>query len=342
MFEFLIIFRSVTGSLNNTKVEPKKMKKFGLLIFVILIGISFKAVSEDNADSTRSWKLNGNSTLTFNQLHFSNWAEGGESSLSGSGWLNVKVGHYWKKLNSERNLILGLGVLRTQERDLRKTEDKIDYTSIFGYKAFKNWNYTSLINFKSQFTNGYRYPDDSTLISTFMAPGYLTLSLGMQYKPSDNFTIFISPASGRFTFVLNEQLANKGSFGVKPAVYSNDSLHTLLTTGKKIKPEFGINVNAQLKREIFTNVSIESRLILYNNYLDEDIHNRWNIDVNWDALINFHINKFLSSSLRLNLLYDHNIKIKQYAEVDGHQVVIGEGPRLQFKESFGIGLNYKF
>jgi len=79
MFEFLIIFRSVTGSLNNTKVEPKKMKKFGLLIFVILIGISFKAVSEDNADSTRSWKLNGNSTLTFNQLHFSNWAEGGEA-----------------------------------------------------------------------------------------------------------------------------------------------------------------------------------------------------------------------------------------------------------------------
>ncbi|HAL65833.1 MAG TPA: hypothetical protein DCP10_09730 [Bacteroidales bacterium] len=64
--------------------------------------------------------------------------------------------------------------------------------------------------------------------------------------------------------------------------------------------------------------------------------------MNWDALINFHINKFISSSLRLNLLYDHDIKIKQYAEVDGQQVVVGEGPRLQFKESFGIGFNYKF
>jgi len=323
-------------------MQNKKMKKFSLLVVFILMGIFLKAGSEDNSDSTRLWKLTGNSTLTFNQLHFSNWAEGGESSLSGSAWLNVKVTHEWKKFNSERNLILGLGVLRTQERDLRKTEDKIDYTSTFGYKAYNKWNYTTMVNFKSQFTNGYRYPDDSTLISTFMAPGYLTLSLGLQYKPSDNFSIFISPASGRCTFVLNEELANKGSFGVKPAVYSNDSVPVVLTPGEKFKPEFGINVNAQLKREIFTNVSIESRLILYNNYLDENIHNRWNIDMNWDALINFHINKFLSSNLRLNLLYDHDIKIKQYAEVDGQQVVVGEGPRLQFKESFGIGFNYKF
>ncbi len=173
------------------------MKKFSLLVVFILMGIFLKAGSEDNSDSTRLWKLTGNSTLTFNQLHFSNWAEGGESSLSGSAWLNVKVTHEWKKFNSERNLILGLGVLRTQERDLRKTEDKIDYTSTFGYKAYNKWNYTTMVNFKSQFTNGYRYPDDSTLISTFMAPGYLTLSLGLQYKPSDNFSIFISPASGR-------------------------------------------------------------------------------------------------------------------------------------------------
>ena len=56
---------------------------------------------------------------------------------------------------------------------MHKNDDKIDFTSKYGYKTSKNWNIASLVNFKSQFTKGYNYPNDSTVISNFLAPAYI-------------------------------------------------------------------------------------------------------------------------------------------------------------------------
>lgn len=318
------------------------MKRIFLIAILFSQALLLKSEKTPDRDSTQTWTFSGNNSLSFNQLHIGNWAEGGESSLSGTAYVSFTAQFQRDKFQAEHNLNLGFGLLRNREKKFRKTEDRIDLTSTFGYKAFRKWNYTTLINFKTQFTDGFRYPNDSTIISTFMGPAYLTLSLGMQYKPIKGLSIFLSPASGKFTLVLNQELADKGAFGVSPAVYTADSAHSLIEAGKNIKPELGFNVNAYLKREVATNVTLESRLVLYNNYLDEDPTNRWNIDVNWEALVNFSINKFLSSNLRLNLLYDHNVNVKEFRYVEGKKILVGEGPRTQFKESFGIGLNYKF
>ena len=296
----------------------------------------------DGADTINHWHFSGNNTLNFNQLHLSNWSEGGENSLSGTTYISFSALYANGDYTVEHQVNMGYGMLRSQDKKYKKTEDKLDVTSTFSYKARGKWNYSSLVNFRTQFTNGYKYPNDSTVVSTFMAPAYLTASLGMQFKPSASFSLFISPASGKFTLVLDQNLANAGAFGVTKAVYLNDTSKVITQLGKNIKPEFGFNINAFLKREVLTNVSLESRLILNNNYLDENHMNRWNIDVNWEALLNFTINKYLSSSIRMNMIYDHNIKIAEYEYIDNTKVKVGEGPRTQFKESFGIGLNYRF
>ncbi len=215
----------------------------------------------------------------------------------------------------------------------------MDINLSFSLRASDKWSYSSMLTFKSQFANGYKYPNDSTLISAFMAPGYLNASLGFKYKPADNLDIFISPSSGKFTFVLNQELADKGAFGVRKA--KRDTLNNIITKGKNILSEFGINFLANYTKDIAENIELNTTLNLYNNYLDDNASNRWNIDVDWETSINFNINKFLQTVFFVHLKYDHNVKFPTYETVDGSQVLISEGPKVQLMESIGIAFTYK-
>lgn len=58
---------------------------------------------------------------------------------------------------------------------------------------------------------GYDYSINKDVsISEFMAPGYLTTGLGFTYDPGKIFTVVLSPASWRGTFVLNDRLSDEG------------------------------------------------------------------------------------------------------------------------------------
>lgn len=305
------------------------------------VGLTVLGNPENAPDSdTTYWHLKGSNSLNFNQVGVTSWAEGGESSLAGATYIGFSAAFQKNKIRSDHQFNAAFGVMRTELKKIRKTEDKIDLTSSLGFQAIGNWYYTSQINVKTQFTEGFKYPNDSTVVSAFFAPGYLTASLGMQYKPMKSLTLFLSPASGKFTFVLNQVLADAGAFGVTPAC--RDSAGGVVEPGKKVKAEFGINLTARFVRDVFEHVNIDSKLELYNNYFDENRPNRWNIDINWETAIIFTINKFLSSSLRFQMVYDHNIMVPRYDIVKNTKIKISEGPGLQFKETFGIGLAYKF
>ncbi|MDZ7741154.1 MAG: DUF3078 domain-containing protein [Bacteroidota bacterium] len=287
------------------------------------------------------WKVNGNTALHFNQISLINWSSGGESSLAGKGSAKFDIDYQNDKFTVDNNMDLVFGLVGQKGSRVQKTDDKINFSSTFSYKAFENWSYSTYINLKTQFANGYKYPDDSTLISTFFAPAFLTTSLGMKYKPSDEFLLILSPASGKFTFVMDQGLANKGSFGVRPAVFV-DSTGEVISKGKNHKAEFGMNVVLKLNKEIFKNIRAESKLNLYNNYLDEDVANRWNIDLDWESNISFVINDHVSTDLFLHMVYDHDTKIPVYEIRGGEKIKVNERPKLQFKESLGIGLSFKF
>jgi hypothetical protein len=64
------------------------------------------------------------------------------------------------------------------------------------------------------------------------------------------------------------------------------------------------------------------------------------VDVNWDLLLNFTINEYLSASLVTQLIYDYDIKFGTDTTGDGVPDTFSD--RVQFKELFGLGLTYSF
>ncbi|MCD4737144.1 MAG: DUF3078 domain-containing protein [Bacteroidales bacterium] len=152
---------------------------------------TFKSDSTSSADtvagipdSLKLWDISTQVNLSFNQVSFSDWAEGGENTFAGVTFGNFKADYTKNKFEVDNYVKLAYGLNWTSETGFRKTDDKIDFGSHMGYNAFKHWYYTSVITFKTQFSKGYKYPNDSVIVSGFLAPANLYLSYGLEYKPS--------------------------------------------------------------------------------------------------------------------------------------------------------------
>ena len=283
-----------------------------------------KAKEEAPPDTVKHhWKLGGFGSLTVNQAAYSNWAAGGTNSVGATGMLNIKL-RYSKNKHSWANLLdaaYGFQLLgKSENAKYNKTDDKIEFTTAYSYELHKNkkWYLTVLVNFRSQFSNGYNYPNDSVPISRFMAPGYVVAGVGITYRPAKFFTLDLSPSSGRFTFVLDDTLSKQGAFGVEK--------------GKKIRGEFGPYVRADLNKDLAKNINLSSSLELFTDYLKSF----GNIDVNWNVLFTLKVNKWLATIINCQVIYDDDVMIQTNAPEPAN------GPRTQFKETIGVGLSYKF
>lgn len=316
-------------------------------VLLLLPFVACSAYSQTPADTAlpqtpvdTSWKNGGFISISFTQVSLSNWAAGGEDAYSGVGLLNLFSNYAKDNTVWDNSLDLAYGLVKSGDADARKNEDKIDLNSKYGYKAFGNFYYSALVNFKSQFTAGYNYPDDSTIVSKFAAPAYLTVAIGLDYKPNEFFSAFISPATGKFTFVSDQKLADAGAYGVDPAEYDTSGNKT--ADGKTIRAEFGAFFRAKFQKDLVTNFNLSTTLALFDNYTDKNESNRDNVDVNWETLLALKAGKFITASLFVNLIYDHDIDIPSYETIAGVKTITGVGPKTQFKEVLGIGISYKF
>jgi hypothetical protein len=278
-------------------------------------------LSEVNPDSVaKPWLIRGSGSIAFTQAAFSNWASGGQNSMGLTTYLNFKANYRKGKHVWANTVDLGYGFNiqgKSKEAIFNKTNDKIELTTAYGYELHKNkhWYLTVLANFRSQFANGFNYPNDSTVISKFLAPGYLVVGIGISYTPKNWFYLYISPASGRLTFVNDSALSAAGAFGVDP--------------GKKMRTEMGAYLRADFNKDLAKNINLSSTLELFTNYLK----NFGSVDVNWSLLLSMKVNKWLAASIQTQLIYDEDVMI----QTDPTEPA---GPRTQFKELFGIGLTY--
>lgn len=288
------------------------MKKTIISFSLLLLNLAIFA--QEPAD-TSYWKKGGMGTLTFSQVSFYQWASGGENSYSGNAFLNLFANYKKENIVWDNTLGLGYGLMK-QGTLTKKSDDRIDLTSQFGMKASEKWNYSAMLGFKTQFDKGYNYPDVSAKISDLFSPAYLTISAGMDYKPSDRFNVFISPVTGKMTFVVDDTLSMAGAFGVTP--------------GEKFRAEFGGFVKVFYKQPIMKNVDLQAKLDLFSNYLN----NPGNIDINAEFLIVMKINEFLAATFNTMLIYDDDVTVLRSDD--------SSGPGLQVKEVFGVGLSYKF
>jgi hypothetical protein len=293
------------------------MVKRILLVFTLAI-TSLSLVAQEKTDTIKPWKFNGLSSINFSQVSLSNWSAGGENSYAFNGLLNVSANYSKDKNDWANTLDIGYGIQKQGDQDFRKTDDHIDFLSKYGRKISKSMFFSAMLNFKTQMSDGKRYDPDTAVISRLFAPAYLQAALGIEYKPNETFYAVISPIAGKLTMVLDDTLSAQGAFGVDP--------------GNKTRMELGGSLAIGVKKEIMKNVTFNSTLGLFSNYIEDP----QNIDVDWKVMINMKINNYLSANLNTQLIYDDNI-----ASIDDKTGLPG-GAKVQFKEIFGVGLTYKF
>jgi hypothetical protein len=308
------------------------------LLFIFTIGVVFtvyqapqvkaqttegeKQLRNISLDDTTGWKTENNLTIAFSQVSLTNWAAGGQNSMSVNGRFNGFYNYKKERMAWDNQLDLGYGLLKQGKTIWQKTDDRFELMSKLGYRLSKSLNGAALANFKSQFAPGYSKPEGGSRISDLFSPAYLLMAIGLDWKKGDNFTLFASPVALKMTFVLNDSLSKAGSFGVEP--------------DKKFRAELGGYIRMMWKHDLMKNVGLQTKLDLFSNYLKDPQY----VDVNWEVLLLMKINKYLSVNINTLLIYDHDILIGKDTSGDG--TPDNFSPRIQFKELFGLGLAYTF
>lgn len=293
------------------------MKRVCLAVALAMGSIAGYGQTDNKGYEEGKWVLKGITGINMSQTAVSNWSAGGENSLAGNAYLNGSLTHksgHWLWIN---NLGLDYGLTKTKSLGVQKTSDKIAFSTQLGYKASEKWFYTAMADLNTQFYKGYNYPDKSHYISKFFAPAYSNVSLGMDFRPKSNYSLYLSPLAGKLTFVEDDYLADEGAFGVDP--------------GDHFKAELGAYIKAKAEQKIMENVDLITSVDFFTPY-DKQFGN---VDVNWDVLINMKINKYLSATLNTTLKYDNDVKT---INDDGEK----RGAKVQFKEVLGIGVAYNF
>ena len=300
-------------------------------IFISLALLATVATGAQAQDSTTeasapesNWKVNGITGINTAQTALVNWSAGGENSVAWNLYLNVNANYKKDKWSWDNALVTDFGMTYTTSNEWLKNVDKLNLSTKVGHLISSHWSISALGDLLTQFARGYDASTNPNVagnrdkyISTLFAPGYFTAALGADYKPNDNLSVLFSPVTGKMTFVLDKKLSDVGAFGVKP--------------GKRLLAELGASIVANYKKKLAENIDFSTKLTLFTAY-NSDFGN---IDVNLDMMIAFKINKFLTTTLTTNLIYDDNVKSVDKA---GNL----RGPKVQFREVLGLGLSYSF
>jgi hypothetical protein len=173
------------------------------------------------------WKTTTTIGFDVNQGAFSkNWKAGGVNSLAVGGMLNYKTAYSKESYSFVSEVRLEYGKVKNKDQLQKKTRDRIFWDNKGGLQLSKSWYFFGSVTFESQFDAGYAYFRDGnnvekdSLISKFMAPGYLTESIGFEYKPVPYFSTRIGTGTAKQTFLADKKVINlthnKGNYGLRP------------------------------------------------------------------------------------------------------------------------------
>jgi hypothetical protein len=292
---------------------------------------AIKSDPNKHPDTVR-WTLKGNMTLAGAHTWLSNWAGGGEPTSTLNTNMNLFANYKKGKFFWENNAFFAYGLIKKGKTKPIKNDDQINVGSRIGLQMAKNWYYSLLFLGKTQFAPGYRYTaTDTTRISDFLAPAYLYLSLGLDYKPSSKFSMHFSPLMGKTTRVRSSD----------PTILTTAGLSKeLIEQGKHARYEFGGGIVFNMNNSFLSGkVSYNTQLELFSNYLEEP----QDIDVIWNFQFRVALAKHISSNVRINMVYDDNQKtVVKEKNAEGNMVDVQRGARLQVKELFEIGFFYNF
>lgn len=287
------------------------MKK-ALFLLAALLPLTLVAQEEEEG-----WSHKGLTGFNLSQTSFTNWSAGGENTVADNIYLNGSLNYKKDKLSWTNDLSANYGQNFTDNTGWRKSIDNLNFASKLGHQITEKLFYAALLDFKSQLANGYKYTDDDkVLVSKFMTPSYLNVSVGLDYKPNSHIAVYFSPVAGKLTMVTDTTFSQ--AYGID--------------AGKKVKPQLGSIFKVNVDYSFFEDkVTLKSVLDLFTAYDDSF----GKVDVNWDVLIGYNLTKLLTLTFQSTLKYDDDIKT-----VDDEGNI--RGAKVQFKEMVGLGISYKF
>ena len=294
---------------------------FNIFFLFLILNVFSQEKVVDSSNVKNNWSKSGNFTFLGNQSSYSYWTAGGQTSISGTIKIDYDFNFENNGWNWDTKVITAYGLNSIGgSKYLKKTDDRFEINSLLGKKftnnLIGNWSYSSFINFKTQWTKGYRYRKNSngeeerSELTRFFSPAYLQIGVGLYWRKSKDLWVNFAPVTGRLIVVnkfFTENLQDgKQYFGVNK--------------GSNSRFELGASLRSYYKFELIENVEISNRLSLYSDYLE----NSGNIDLDYTINTSMKINKYLTTNFIIQFIYDDN-SIK----------------RLQVREVMGIGLNLK-
>lgn len=270
------------------------------------------------------WVIGGDGNAGFTQTYFDNWKKGGQSALSIllvlKGFANYGSSDGKKKWENSAEIRNGWMKPGGGE-ELRKNDDKFEITSRFGLSAVKKWYYSTELNFNTQFFRGYKYPkaNNPNPISAFLGPSKTIFKIGMDYKPSNKFSMLLSPLSLKNVFVNDTALIDQTKYGIK--------------ANKKAFWEVGLNADIKLSKKITNDISWTMKYKMFINYRDP-FNNR---DLDLENQLQIKLNDYMNMTMMLHMIYDDHIL---FPEVNSEGVTEYKA-KLQLEEFITLGFTYK-
>jgi len=269
-------------------------------------------------DSVHPWVHGGNIKLSASQASFTDWASGGENSAAGS----ITADIYWnygKGKVTWFNYFYGTYGQIFRKEISTKLDDLFEFTTKLDQKISKKIYLSQAINFRSQFADGYSYGTDTVKVSDLLAPAYLYVKIGLDYKPAEGISVVCSPLMGKGTFVLSDDMSIRKRYGMEELTSQEGTPYY-----KNKKYEFGGGVTFTLNRNLAKNIKVTSTCDMFSNYLKSPE----NINIDWRLKFDFTVNRFIAADLSFRGIYDPNI------------IVDGKGPRFQLMQTMSIGFTY--
>ena len=246
----------------------------------------------------------------FNRLRLYNWAAGGMNYSEVHGLANLRFDYRHNKFHWNNFINVQFGVIKSSYGNdglWLKNDDVIELRSKFSRRTNHLWDYSFLIDVRTQFTYGYYTEIDranNNYMDNFLSPIYPIAGLGLDYHASNHLTVDVSPFTVKSTIVKDDSLSKIGVFGLQP--------------GENFRTEAGLYLNLLYTHDSIFNIKnlhFMSDITLFGNYLESP----GNIDLVAEFITSYHFNNFFKNkesgfSLTLQgwLIYDHDVKIPQY------------------------------
>ncbi len=261
------------------------------------------------AQSDSTWTIEVQGLISFTQVGFWQWYDGGVSSLALGKNIDVQVVKNSEKISQEHKIRLAFGIVKQDGIELRKSEDLIHVRNEFSFSGvpiFGRFSPAITLDFRSQLADGYQYNDtdmksDAVRISGFLSPAIFTQSMGLDY-PIRTWLDFQLGIAAKETLVTSSSLRSRYK----------------VSTNTPLRWQLGVSGWFIFDRTIFSNVDLKSTLTLFQAF------NQQSPDMIWETLLSMKVNSWLQVNSEYTALLDRDLS-----------------PYIQQKQSLAIGLSFK-